>query len=373
MFKILLVFVCPVIGVSMNGCTSFGTKPGEDYKKDFLKSVNFDVKDGQFKNRQKNLTKELKSRAFSFSTLKEIFRSKDQPYPSKTLPTEKPDLTKFLEKSEDLKIIWLGHSTVLMNMSGKTFLFDPVLSGNAGPFSFMAKRFQKSALSLNELPKIDFIVISHDHYDHLDMESVKFFSKRDTKFLVPLGVGSHLLGWGIDKRNFTELDWWQSTIIDGFEFVATPSQHYSGRTGLYGNETLWASWIVKNSKNNIFFSGDSGYDIHFKEIGTKYGPFDLAFIENGQYNSLFREIHMLPEDSAKAFLDLNAKIFFPIHWGAFSLSSHSWFDPIEQISKLSHQYKFNLYTPKQGELVVANENYKPQDWWTSLIEEKKKE
>ena len=157
-------------------------------------------------------------------------------------------------------------------------------------------------------------MISHDHYDHLDEESISFFKDAPTQFLVPLGVSSHLRHWGIPSERIVEHDWWQSSQLDGIEFIATPAQHFSGRTGLDGNQTLWASWVIRDEKTRLYFSGDSGYDTHFKEIEKTYGPFDLAFIECGQYNEKWREVHM-PEEALQAYRDLKAKRFMPIHWG----------------------------------------------------------
>lgn len=287
-------------------------------------------------------------------------------FPASILPEVKPDFAEFLKPSDRLKVIWFGHSTFLLNFSGKIILVDPVFSGNAAPFSFLVKRFQPAVAKLEDLPKIDYIVISHDHYDHLDMMTMKFFAAKENHFLTPLGVGSHLRRWGIDAKRITELDWWQDAKMDGVEFIATPAQHFSGRGMFDERKTLWASWVIRNSSHNIYFSGDSGYDTHFKAIGDKYGPFDLAFIENGQYYHKWRPVHVFPEESVQAYFDLKAKRFLPVHWGMFVLSLHSWREPIDTLLKLSREKGVNLITPKIGELISIDEAYRSTEWWTDL-------
>lgn len=347
--------------------SQFGTLPSKDYIERFSVSKQFDVAKKVFVNRRPEILKEMRKRAMSIPTFIEFFRPRKDRFPTKPLPEVKPDLKKFLEPSDAIKVIWFGHSTFLLNLEGKIILVDPVFSKSASPVRFMMKRFQAPALSLSELPPIDLILLSHDHYDHLDMESVKFFANKNVPFLCPLGVSSHLIGWGINEKIITELDWWQEQNINDLNFIATPAQHFSGRDGLHDNATLWCSWVIKSSKHNIYFSGDSGYDTHFKDIGEKYGPFDIAFMETGQYNELWREVHMLPEEAAEAFFDLKAKKYFPIHWGMFRLSIHTWYEPVEKIHQLSLEKNIPLVTPKLGEIVELNEHFQNQLWWKELI------
>ena len=284
------------------------------------------------------------------------------------LPVTKVNLKTFLAESAELKVIWFGHSTFLLNIQGKIVLIDPVFSDYASPIPLFVKRFQKTPLSLEEMPKIDYIVISHDHYDHLDIKSIKYFKQdSQTQFLVPLGVNSHLEGWGVNPKQIHIFDWWDAKTLDGIDFIATPAQHFSGRSFNDKNKTLWASWILKTEKENLFYSGDTGYDIHFKEIGDKYGPFDLAFIENGQYNKSWEEVHLLPEQGVKAFEELNAKAFFPVHWGGFKLSYHSWFEPIENVYSSSKSEGFRLIAPEIGKIVTLDESYKQDEWWRRYI------
>lgn len=290
--------------------------------------------------------------------------------PAKKMPEVKPDLKAFVKKSNETKFIWLGHSTFLVNLKGKIILFDPVFSGHASPVSFAIKRFQPPVIGLEDLPEIDFVIISHDHYDHLDMDSIKFFKDKKTKFFAPLGVPSHLMFWGIKKENIHELDWWQSVKYGDLEFVCTPSQHFSGRSP-DGNVTLWSSWVVKSDEKRIFYSGDTGYDTHFKAIGKKYGPFEVAFMENGQYNKAWEDVHMLPEQTVRAFQDLKGENLVSVHWGMFDLSIHSWYEPIERVSALAEKEKINHLTPKLGEMVTMGANLKkPEKWWKPMIEKK---
>lgn len=344
----------------------FGAIPSGEVASRVEGSSHYNKSEGIFLNRRPNLIKDMRKEVMTFSTIVDWLKGAPNRQPSKALPEVKPDLQEFLEPSEDIKVIWLGHSTFLLNLSGKIILVDPVFANTAAPVSFMVKRFQPTVLTLEELPKVDFILISHDHYDHLDMQSMKFFAKKDITFLMPLGVSAHLLRWGVNPKNILEFDWWDSKNLNGIEFVATPAQHFSGRSPFNENKTLWASWVIRSGKNNIYFSGDSGYDTHFKDIGDKYGPFDIAFIENGQYNKKWHPVHVLPEESVQAYFDLKAKRFFPIHWGMFVLSVHTWRDPVDNLLRLSKERGVNIVTPKIGQLVSVNDNYQNIEWWLDI-------
>lgn len=371
-FYLTTLLIIAVLGVFMTGCSAFGTRPGKEYDDKFKTSTHYNPDEKVFFNRRQDLLKEMRKRAMSFSTFKEWFAGGENRKPAKPLPEIKPDMEEFVKPSDDIKVVWFGHSTFLLNLDGKIILVDPVFSGSAAPFSFMVKRFQKPVLELSELPPIDYIVISHDHYDHLDIESIQFFKEKKTLFVTPLGVGSHMIGWGIPSNRITELDWWQTHQQDGLEFTATPAQHFSGRDGIHDNTTLWASWVLKTEKHNIYFSGDSGYDTHFKDIGDKYGPFELAFIENEQYNQKWKEVHMLPEESIQAFQDLKAKRYFPVHWGMFELAFHTWYEPIQRISEMAWDKGISLVSPKLGEVVQVNSSYKNHFWWEEEIPKDKK-
>ena len=213
--------------------------------------------------------------------------NKMQSRPEKHLPEiTNSNLKEFQDRQKNIKFIWLGHSTILLSINGKVVLIDPVFSKPASPVSFLVKRFQSPAIPLAKLPVIDYILISHDHYDHLDMETIKHFVEQDVRFVVPLGVGSHLQHWGIDPHKIIELDWWQTEKTGSLVFTAIPAQHYSGRLGpISPMKTLWASWVIKSPTRSVYFSGDSGYHSHYREIGQKHGPFDIVFMDSGQYNA----------------------------------------------------------------------------------------
>jgi L-ascorbate metabolism protein UlaG (beta-lactamase superfamily) len=340
----------------------FGSSPSEEDHLRFLNSPQYNQEKRIFQNRLPHLYQEMFKR-FTWRDYFESLRIGIDRKPDHPLPNVKVDLAEFLAPSEGFKFVWLGHSSLMLNFKGKIILIDPVLAKNASPLSFMIKRFQDAPISLEELPPIDYIIISHDHYDHLDMDLVHYMKNKPTKFITSLGVGSHLNFWGIDKDKISELDWWQSIELDGLQLTATPAQHSSGRSFSKTNQTLWSSWVIKSQQFNLFYSADSGYDTHFQQIGDQYGPFDLAFIENGQYNTKWHEMHLLPEETIKAFQELKAKSMLPIHWGTFNLAWHRWYDPINEISKNSLTNNIELLTPLMGEIVEFGKPRTYQQWW----------
>ena len=362
--KILILLTGVALGLILAGeCSSMGTNPSKEKVKKFKNSKNYNIKKEEFTNRKPNIIDEMWDRNLNFKNIIDFLKGGENLVPSKSLPEVKPDLAEFLKPSSDLKAIWFGHSSIILNMDGTVVLVDPVFSSSAAPVSFVSKRFQPPVLKLNELPEIDYVLISHDHYDHLDMESIKHFIDKKANFVTPLGVGSHLEGWGIQTERIVEKDWWETAEFNGVKFIATPAQHFSGRGICDRNKTLWASWVIQSENHNIYFSGDSGYDIHFKDIGDKYGPFDVAFLESGQYNEQWREVHMFPEDAALAYKDLKAKKFFPIHWGMFVLSKHPWNDPAKQLHILSKTHQIDLVVPKLGQLVNFSDEIQLNEWW----------
>jgi hypothetical protein len=238
-------------------CKSFGSNPEDEAASEFKKSQAYNSSKASFENRRPELVAQMRKKAMSWDLFKQWYNADKNVVPSEKLPEVKPDISSFSQASEALKMIWFGHSSFLINLDGRHILIDPIFSDAASPFSFLIKRFQKPALSLTELPRIDYIVISHDHYDHLDMETIQFFADKaksnGLRFIVPLGVGSHLKYWGIEADQIIEHDWWQSTTFGDIEFVATPAQHFSGRKGIDGNKTLWASWIIKSKKKILLW------------------------------------------------------------------------------------------------------------------------
>ncbi|MBN1971464.1 MAG: MBL fold metallo-hydrolase [Candidatus Delongbacteria bacterium] len=360
----IVVFILfSFIAILVSSCTKMGVKPDKKSISDLSFSDNYNIDKKQFQNRRPELVDDMRKRLMNFtSIMKFLFADKPDDTKPKNLPVIKPDFVDFMNTNDQIKAIWLGHSSFILNISGKVILVDPVFSTSASPVNFMVKRFIEPVAKLEDLPDVDVILISHDHYDHLDMEVVKFYKDKDNIFITPLGIGSYLKGWGITDDRIFETDWWGTVSYNGLNFVATPAQHFSGR-GLSSNVTLWASWIIQKGKSKIFYSGDSGYDIHFKQIGNMFGPFDVAFIECGQYNEKWREVHMLPEESIMAFEDLNARKLFPVHWGMFELSSHSWNEPIMKVYEASIAKNFELVAPMIGEVVNLENTYEVTKWW----------
>jgi L-ascorbate metabolism protein UlaG (beta-lactamase superfamily) len=270
--------------------------------------------------------------------------------PIKTMPLQQDFFSK---DRETLAYTWFGHSTILMNFHGVLVLTDPVFSKNASPVPYSNKSFEYTEnYNVAQLPNIDIVLISHDHYDHLDKKTIKQLHKKTNRFYVPLKVKKRLIKWGIDKNKISEANWWD-TINDpsGLVFTATPARHFSGRGITNRNTTLWCSWAITHKNVRLFFGGDSGYGEHFKAIGEKLGPFDLTFMECGQYNENWRNIHCLPEESVQAAIDLQGKSMVPIHWGKFKLSLHSWTEPIERAKKEAENKNLPFSAP-----IIGNSN-----------------
>lgn len=351
-----------VSGVIFMTTSTFGTIPEGEGLKKIEQSRQYN-RDAQSFEMPGSIPDPAAQTDMGLKSIWDFFFKKGNRFPAQPLPVIVPDMDDFVSPSTTAKIIWFGHSSLLVRMSGKNILIDPVFSSNASPVPFTVKRFQKPPLPLSGLPPIDIILISHDHYDHLDMKTIQFFKSKSTRFVVPLGVGTHLKKWGISDERITELDWWEKTVENKIECIAAPAKHFSGRGLFDRNKTLWASWIIRDGNQTLYYSGDSGYGPHFEAIGEKYGPFDLAFIECGQYNKNWRHVHMMPEESAKAYFDLKAKGLFPIHWGAFVLSMHTWHDPADRISIQAETRSINLVTPRLGEIFFLDGMWTTGTWW----------
>jgi L-ascorbate metabolism protein UlaG (beta-lactamase superfamily) len=345
----------------------FGEHPNDEQIKSFAVSPQFNSKTEEFQNRRPEVFAEMRANMSIPTMLAEWFEDRSGGRPEQLLPEVKPDLNAFLVPSDDTKLIWFGHSSFLLNMSGTIIMVDPMFSKVASPLGLIGERFQPPVLSFEELPPIDIVLLSHDHYDHLDMGSIRYFADKDISFVAPLGLSSHLRSWGVPDAQIVEKDWWETHVISDVEFIAAPSQHFSGRDGIKNNSTLWASWIIRNKTSNLYFSGDSGFDTHFKTIGDRYGPFDLALVEDGQYNSRWPAVHLFPEEAAKASVDLKAKRAMPVHWGMFELSYHAWHDPITRFSKALAETDVALVTPLIGQTIEINEDLSNKNWWEELV------
>ncbi len=282
--------------------------------------------------------------------------------PPQTLPSIKTDLKNLPD--ENPTIIWFGHSSYLIKSRGVAILVDPVLNGHASPVSFFGKPFDGSDVySVHDLPPIDLVLLTHDHYDHLHYSSVKQLAVSAKYFCVSLGVASHLEHWGVAPEKITEFDWWDAKLVlPEIELIATPARHFSGRTFKRGT-TLWSSFVLKLHGHTLFLGGDSGYESHFKEIGLKYGPFEIAILECGQYGKNWPYIHMLPEETVIAAKDLKAKVLMPVHWAKFELAFHSWDDSIKRVTKGAAENNQPITTPMIGEPVILNSSFPNKTWW----------
>lgn len=317
----------------------------------------------KFKNSQKEYKTHLKE---IFPMLLHMLKNKSKdskPKSEKTIPVN------FLTKRDlllldDYSVIRFGHSTLLFKIENEFILTDPVFSNRASPFSFMGpKRFHESPISIDELPNIKSVIISHDHYDHLDKKSIEKLRDKVETFYTTLEVGRHLMRFGVPRRKIVELDWWESKKKDDIEFVCTPAQHFSGRTLLDRDETLWSSWVIKSPKGKFYFGADGGYFEGFKEIAFNHGPFDMTFLEVGAYNEKWRDIHMMPQDSIQAHEDLKGNVMFPIHNGTFDLSLHAWYEPFDKIDSLAKEKNIDIRFPKMGEAVSLLKYTETNMWW----------
>lgn len=339
----------------------FGSMPTGVRQARIMQSGNY--KDGAFQNLSE--TPQFTEGANFTKVSREFFFGKSaRKQPVLPLQVEKADL-KNLDTKEDV-IVWFGHSSYFMQLNGKKILVDPVLSGHASPVSFTTRSFKGTDVySADDMPEIDYLFITHDHYDHLDYQTVKALRPKVKRVITALGVGSHLEKWGYDSGKITERDWYEEiTTEDGFTIHTAPSRHFSGR-GFKRNGTLWTSFVLQTPTWKIYIGGDSGYDTHFKEIGEKYGPFDLVILENGQYNKYWRHIHMMPEETVQAAIDLGAKKLFPVHWSKFALALHEWDDPIKRVVNEAEKKGMPLMHPTIGAVTRLDDTTQHVRWWES--------
>lgn len=285
--------------------------------------------------------------------------------PDKPLPILPFDRSAFLSPAPEAKFIWYGHSVVLMRISNKTLLIDPMLGPNTTPIApFPTKRFSEDTLSLiDDFPEIDLVLFTHDHYDHLDYASMQKLKRKTKQYFVALGVKRHLVSWNVDPDLITEFDWWDSNLFHEIDITFTPTRHFSGRGLTDRMKGLWGGWVFQTRKEKIWFSGDGGYGEHFKEVGKRLGPFDFAFMECGQYNDDWRPIHLFPDESVQAAIDAGAKKAMPVHWAGFSLSyQHTWTEPGDEFLKAALDLNLSYALPPLGKLFSASSN-ETDKWW----------
>lgn len=287
--------------------------------------------------------------------------------PPQPLPSETVDWAYFLAATPDkARLVWFGHSSVMLRMGGQTVFIDPVFADSVSPLPWMMRRFQAPPAVLQDVPPPDVVVYSHSHYDHLDKRAARHFAANGrTRFIVPLGMGALLRSWGVAAERIEEADWWQTLLSGSLRLTAVPARHNSGRGGGDRDRSLWTGWVLESGGEKIYYSGDSSYGTHFAEIGRRFGGFDLALVENGQYNAAWPDNHMFPEQTAQAVRDVGAVRFMPVHWGAYALSTHAWDGPVRRSLPLAEAAGVVLLTPKLGQ-VVERDSVTAQ-WWQENI------
>ncbi len=324
-----------------------------------MESKNF--YDGKFHNHDDVV---LQSPSFWRATKAVLFEGKDKE-PSRPLsvnPLTKNDFQG--ESFGNFSLVWLGQASVFMNIEGKYLLTDPMFSERASFVQWAGpKRFHPVPLEMDDLPALDAIIISHNHYDHLDEATIKQLDHKTKVYFVPLAVGQYLEDWGVDPRKIVELDWWEDVERDGLQFTATPALHFSGRGIFDQNESFWNSWVIKSKEHTVFFCGDSGMFPLFRKIGDRFGPFDLTIISNGAYSKLWHDSHLFPEEVVQAHMQLKGKVILPIHWATFNLATHAWYDPAERFFTAANQAGISAVYPRIGQILRYNSLPETPPWW----------
>ncbi|MFJ8729152.1 MBL fold metallo-hydrolase [Streptomyces bauhiniae] len=349
---------------------AFGAEPSGERLARIQRSPHF--KDGVFQN--PGGTARTRPSGSTLDLAKAFFDKDTRPVraPRGTIPvhpTTVADLAK--PPVSGLRVTWLGHSSVLVEIDGRRVLFDPVWGERCSPVPFAGpKRLHPVPLSLAALGPVDVVVISHDHYDHLDLPTIKALAGTDTLFAVPLGVGAHLEHWGVSPDRLRELDWHESTEVGGVRLTATPARHFCGRGLRNTQHTLWASWVVAGERHRVYHSGDTGYFDGFKDIGAAHGPFDVTMIQIGAYSPYWPDIHMTPEEGVRAHLDLQSHtphgVFLPIHWGTFNLAMHAWAEPGEWTKEAGEAVGQVVASPRPGEPFEPGGRVPSDAWWRSV-------
>ncbi|NYH46138.1 L-ascorbate metabolism protein UlaG (beta-lactamase superfamily) [Micromonospora jinlongensis] len=299
--------------------------------------------------------------------LRELIFGKQKRRPTAPVPLLRSSAQHDVDTADELNIVWYGHASTLIEIEGRRVLLDPVWSERCSPSGLVGpRRLHEPPVRLDELPPLDAILISHDHYDHLDMPTVRaLLAGQSAPFLVPLGVGAHLDRWGVPAERIIELDWSESHRVAGLEITATAAQHFSGR-GLRRDGTLWSSWVVAGTRRKVFYTGDSGYFDGYAAIGAEHGPFDVTLMQIGAYDRAWPTIHMFPEEAVDAHLDLRGGLFVPVHWATFNLALHDWSEPVDRLWAEAKARDVRLAVPRPGERVVVDEPPAVDGWWQSV-------
>jgi L-ascorbate metabolism protein UlaG (beta-lactamase superfamily) len=324
--------------------------------------------DGSFRNLHP-IPPGLRDRSISMPTLSEFLCGGERRIPKGPLPSVNPLETWTRRPQSGLRATWLGHSTLLIELGGLRILTDPVWGPRASPSRLAGpKRFQPVPVPLKAMPTIDLVVISHDHYDHLDYPTIRELAKHDVPFVTSLGVGAHLEAWGVRADRIVELDWWESYKASkgGVTVTAAPSQHFSGRGINNRNSTLWSSLVLRSETHSVFFSGDTGLTTEYEAIRDRLGPFDLVMLEVGAYHPAWGDIHLGPKNALQALKLLGGGAFLPVHWGTFCLAMHAWDQPAEELLKNASQVNGPLIMPRLGEPIEPAQAGKVDPWWRSV-------
>lgn len=351
-FAVLLLIVAVAGLLFLKFYPSVGDSPGTTEKEQFkVKTPLFH--DGEFHNEQE----------FSLMSGKG-YPASPRRKPQKTITAETPQLlTDTREK--DLTFTWLGHSSFLLQLGGTNILVDPVLSEFSSPVSFAGpKRFSEVPITVEQLPEIDILFLSHDHYDHMDYETIRGLKNKVKRFIVPVGIDSILRGWDVEDDKICTLYWWENIEIEGISYTLTPSQHFSGRNPLKRNITYWGGLFISNDFHRIYYTGDGGYCDVFKDIRTRLGSPDLMISECGQYDPSWASVHMFPEEAVQATLDTGALWMIPVHWGSFCICNHSWDDSIIRVTDDAKKRDVKLATPQMGQTInFDNIESFNEAWW----------
>ncbi|MEV0155932.1 MBL fold metallo-hydrolase [Micromonospora sp. NPDC050686] len=300
--------------------------------------------------------------------LKELIFGKQKRRPGTAVPLLHPGGTPTGgDTDRELNVVWYGHASTLVEIEGRRVLLDPVWSDRCSPAAAVGpRRIHEPPVRLDELPPLDAILISHDHYDHLDMATVRgLLAHQSAPFVVPLGVGAHLDRWGVPEERIVELDWSEQHQVDGLTLTATPAQHFSGR-GLRRDGTLWSSWVIAGAHRKVFYTGDSGYFDGYAAIGAEHGPFDVTLVQIGAYDRAWPSIHMFPEEAVAAHLDLRGGLFVPVHWATFNLALHDWSEPVDRLWAEAKARDVRLAVPRPGERVVVDDPPAVDGWWQAI-------
>lgn len=344
----------------------FGGKITKAHLEKYRQSPNW-IK-GRFRN--KSYTKMMHAKPADFPKLfkKQFFETQFR-MPEKPIELEPFEGVDFDAVQDIPRFTWFGHSVALLKINGKNLLIDPMFGSDTSPIGpVRTKRFSENTLSIiDRLPPIDAILFTHDHYDHLDYDSMKKLRRKVNTYFTSLGLARHLERWGVPTEQIREFDWWDSTDFEGIKITFTPSRHFSGRGLTDRFKCLWGGWVFQTTQHQIYWSGDGGYDTHFQEVGEKFGAFDWAFMECGQYNPTWYQTHMNPEESVQAALDANAKIAIPYHWGGFALALHTWKDPVERFAAEAKRKNQTICTPKPGEIVTFGSEPIGNAWYKDLM------